>query len=140
MRPLTHDIVMTKFDHNRLRGLLRVLRDRSDVNPWNLDALELELSRAEVVSPDSVPSDVVTMNSRAVLRDLDTGDLLSVALVFPNAYGCEGNAVPVLSPMGLALLGCRVGHVLAWDTAEGTRRLLVDRVEYQPEAAGNFFL
>lgn len=139
MKPLMQHIVMTKFDHHRLRGLVQVLRERSIVNPWNLEALELELRRAEVVSPERVPGDVVTMNSRVLLHDLATGARVSLKLVFPGARADQEDCVPVLSPLGIALLGCRVGHVLHWDTEAGVQRLSIESVKYQPEAAGDFF-
>jgi regulator of nucleoside diphosphate kinase len=133
-------IVLTKFDHNRLSGLLQVLRKRSDVNPWSLEALELELGRAEVVLPERVPGDVITMNSRVELQELSSGARFSLKLVFPGTTDAQEHCVPVLSPMGIALLGCRVGQVLQWDTEAGIQRLLVESVKYQPEAAGDFFL
>ena len=140
MKPLTHDIVLTDFDHHRLQGLLRVFRMRSNVNAWNLTALELELRRARTVRPDAIPSDVITMNSTVALRDLETGEGFSRTLVFPGAQARDGEHVAVLSPLGLALLGCRAGDVLEYRNADGTHRLLVDEVEYQPEAKGNFFM
>jgi regulator of nucleoside diphosphate kinase len=139
MTPLTHQIVVTDFDRQRLAHLIRLLRGRSGVNAWNLDALQFELERAEVVPPRMVPSNVVTMNSRVCLLDLDTGARTAVALVFPERRGTDGSKVPVLAPLGLALLGCREGDVMEWRTRQGLRRLRVDRVLYQPERAGDFF-
>jgi regulator of nucleoside diphosphate kinase len=139
MTPLTHHIVVTEFDRLRLVHLLRLFRGRSGVNAWNLDALQLELERAEVVPPQKVPPNVITMNSRVCLLDLDSGDRMAVSLVFPDTHATDGTKVPVLAPLGLALLGCREGDVMEWRTQQGLRRLRVDRVLYQPEAAGNFF-
>jgi regulator of nucleoside diphosphate kinase len=138
MRPLTHDIMLTEFDRNRLEGLLRVMRARSGIDPWNLDALELELKRARIVPIERMPANVVTMNSRVSLLDLDSGERTSMSLVFPYAAAHDHVNVPVLSPLGLALLGCREGDVLAWNTSEGPRRLRIECVVYQPEAAGDF--
>lgn len=140
MRPLTHEIIMTEFDRRRLEGLLHVFRARSGVNADNLDALEMELARARVVPPIQVPPSVVTMNSRVSLLDLNSGEKTSLSLVFPDARGADGTNVPVLSPLGLALLGCREGDVMTWSTPEGTRRLQVERVLYQPEASGNYLI
>lgn len=137
---LTHDIVLTHFDHTRLQGLLRVLRKRSGVNSWNLDALELGLTHARTVAPDAIPSDVVTMNSKVTLRDVATSECVSLTLVFPDACARDGQRVPVLSPLGLALLGCRVGDVVEHSKPGGPQRLLIERLEYQPEARGNFFM
>jgi len=140
MKPLMQHIVLTDFDHNRLRGLLQVLRKRSGVDLWNLDALELELRRAENVPPERVPGDVVTMNARVELHDLASGARFPRKLVFPGTTDTHEGRIPVLSPLGIALLGCRVGQVLQWDTAEGVQRLRIESVKYQPEAAGDFFL
>lgn len=139
MTPLTHQIVVTEFDRQRLVHLVRLLRGRSGVNAWNLDALQLELERALVVPPQSVPPNVITMNSRVCLLDLDNGERMAVSLVFPDARGTDANKVPVLAPLGLALLGCREGDVMEWRTQQGLRRLRIDRVLYQPESSGNYF-
>ena len=140
MKPLTHDITLTEFDQRRLRGLLHVFRQRSGVDAWNLDALATELDRAKVVPAEQLPANVVTMNSRVCLVDVDSGQRTPVALVFPYRRDADATHVPVLSPLGLALLGCRAGDVIAWETAAGVRRLRVDSVLYQPEAAGHHFV
>jgi regulator of nucleoside diphosphate kinase len=140
MKPLTHDIVLTQFDHNRLRGLLRVFRERSAVNPWNLDALELELRRARTVAADAIPSDVVTMNSTIALRNLVTGERTSLTLAFPDAFAHRGQCVSVLSPLGLALLGCRVGDIFEQSQSASPVPMRIEAIEYQPEAEGNFFM
>jgi regulator of nucleoside diphosphate kinase len=140
MRPLVHDTVVTDFDRRRLRGLLQVLRKRSTVDVSNLDALELELERAHVVKPQSLPANVVSMNSRVCLLDVERGDRTTLSLVFPDARNHDGSAVAVLSPLGLALLGCREGDEMEWPMHDGVRRLRVERVMYQPEAAGDYFM
>ena len=65
------------------------------------------------------------------------------------AFGCkvtqvsdEGGAdrVSVLSPMGTALLGARVGDMLEYEGATGPERARIADIVYQPEAAGHSFL
>jgi regulator of nucleoside diphosphate kinase len=140
MKAPAHDVVITDFDRRRLQGLLQVLRSRSGINSWNLDALELGLKRARTVAADAVPSDVVTMNSKVTLRDQATGECLTVTLVFPDASAQDRQRLPVLSPLGLALLGCRVGNVLEHKTSGGLRHLVIEKLEFQPEAKGNYFM
>lgn len=140
MKAMTHDIVLTQFDHRRLKSMVHLFRARSSVDPCSLDALELELERARTVPPQSVPSDVVTMNSKVVLQDLATGARGCVTLVFPDAHAPQGQRVAVLSPLGLALLGCRVGHVLEFSSPAGVHKLRIEEVEYQPESTGNYFM
>jgi regulator of nucleoside diphosphate kinase len=129
---------MTDTDHRRLERLHETLVSRLD---WkNLDALEAELNRAHVVPSREVPPTVVTMNSIVEIVDLDTGEELQVTLVFPRAANLRARRISVLAPVGLALLGARVGDVVEWPTPGRTRRLRVAKLVYQPEAAGDFEL
>jgi transcription elongation GreA/GreB family factor len=64
--------LLPDHDEKRLTALISgrkhtTLRDRS-----NLLELEYELSRAAVVDPKDVPSNVVTMSSKARLQDIRT--------------------------------------------------------------------
>jgi len=136
----THPIIVTEFDHRRLEGLLGVLRARSSVDASYLSHLEEELDRADIVEPHDVPQNVVTMNSEVQLRDLDSGDQLHVKLVFPGTAAATQGRVSVLAPIGLALLGGRETQELSWPTPNRVRRVRIERVLYQPEAAGDFTL
>lgn len=99
-----------------------------------------ELHRAVIVEPTAVPADVITMNSRARLRDLDDGEIMEYTLVFPNDADIETGRVSVLAPIGTALIGYRAGDIIEWPVPEGVRRLMVEAVLYQPEASGDFHL
>ncbi|WP_438002223.1 nucleoside diphosphate kinase regulator [Sorangium sp. So ce185] len=140
MAPHTNPIVITEFDRQRLTRLLEALRERPGAESPNLEALEIELERADVVKPHEIPPDVITMNSRAQLVDLDTKEELCVTVVFPGAAEVNSGRISVLAPMGLALLGCREAEEVEWPTPSRTRRLRIDRVVYQPEASGRFDL
>jgi regulator of nucleoside diphosphate kinase len=85
-----------------------------------------------------VPADVVTMNSEAIVRDLSTGETETLRVVFPGSAAPRKGAISVLAPLGLALLGTRAGDEIDWEMPGGARRLRVESVTYQPEAAGRF--
>jgi regulator of nucleoside diphosphate kinase len=140
MSPQHNKIVITEFDLRRLTGLVEMLRARSAVDNADLAILEDELERAEVVSPQDVPEDVVTMNSCVKLRDLDTGEELSLTLVFPGTADAKKHRISVLAPIGVALLGCRAQEEVSWPTPSRVRRLRIERILYQPEAAGDYEL
>lgn len=134
-----HPIVMTEFDFRRLEQLCELMRSRA-VGEASLRALEDELQRAEVVAPQRVPPEVVTMNSEVLISDLDTGERRSVKLVFPGRADTDAANISVLAPIGLALLGCREHEELRCSAPFRQRRLRVERMLYQPEAAGHFTL
>jgi regulator of nucleoside diphosphate kinase len=128
-----NDIVMTGHDYARLRRLVDRRRMTEAV-----DALDSELERATVVESHEIPPDTVTMNSSIDLEDLDTGERQVVSVVFPGAAAPKRGRVSVLAPLGTALLGYRAGEVIEWPMPGGPRRFRIQRVRYQPEAAGHF--
>jgi len=128
------EIIVTEQDVERLNRLLDVLPAQST----DASALDRELARARIVPPKSIPSDVVTMNSRVVFED-DSGKRSEVVLGYP--HHANGATISVLAPVGTALLGLRRGQSIEWCMPSGrSRRLHVLDVLYQPEAAGHFHL
>lgn len=128
-------IYITDNDCERLRRLIAGRRGANTVDQQYLDLLEQELDRAEVVEPEAIPRDVVTMNSEVRLKDLDSGDTRVYRLIFPTQNRTQ-DSVSILAPIGTAMLGYRVGDVIEWRVPKGLRRLKVLEVIYQPEAAG----
>ena len=128
-------IYITDDDCERLRRLIAGRRGAKSVDQEYLDILEQELDRAEVVDPDDIPHDVVTMNSEVRMKDLDSGEIRVYRLIFPTQTRTE-NSISVLAPIGTAMLGYRVGNVFEWRVPKGKRRLEILEVIYQPEAAG----
>lgn len=127
-------ITITRADLQRLEALLDGLEDYGPA----AEALENELSRAQVVGHDEVPAGVVTMNSRVRCRDEGTGKEYHLTLVYPGQIGGEG-AVSVLAPVGTALLGLSVGQHIDWPAPGGKLlKLTLLSVDYQPEAAGEY--
>jgi regulator of nucleoside diphosphate kinase len=95
-----------------------------------------ELERAEVVSSERIPSDVITMDSRARVRNLDSAEQTEYTLVFPIDADINENKISILAPIGTALLGYRAGDEIVWPVPGGIRRLKVEEVVYQPESDG----
>lgn len=100
-----------------------------------LNALECDLAHAEIVAPNDVPADVSTMNTRVELRDLDNGNRIRFTFVSPAEADIAQGKISVLSPLGTAMLGYRVGDVFEWPALNGKWRLKVVHVQVQPEAA-----
>lgn len=132
------DIWVTDFDQERLQKLLEGTRRWQARDREHLEVLDEELARAHVVPARDIPADVVTMNSRLRLRDLDTGNEMVFTLVFPSDASAEQDKMSVLAPLGTAVLGFRRGDTFEWRVPGRIRRLQVEDVLYQPEAAGDY--
>jgi len=128
-------IVLTEADFDRLQWLIDSLRVQCHRDAERLDELEAELMRATVVESCKVSGDVVTMNSRVRIKDLNTGRELAYQIVFPKDANVAKNRISVLAPIGTALLGNRVGATVKWRVPSGLRRFVVMAVDYQPAPA-----
>ena len=135
---LDREIVITASDQNRLRNLLERFRRWHIRDRAHVDHLEAELDRAAIVLPVDVPVDVVTMNSEVAVRDMDSNKEMTFAVVFPSDADISRQRISILAPMGTAVLGYRVGDTIDWKVPGRTRRLKIERVLFQPEAAGQF--
>jgi regulator of nucleoside diphosphate kinase len=135
------EIYISRFDRDRLKELIVVARCFDTHERKNyLDSLDSELDRALIVSPKEVPPDLVTMNSRVLLRDAGTGESLPCVLAFPKDFDHISEAVSILEPLGTFLLGSRLGDVL--EVERGGRKVSykVEQILYQPESAGDYHL
>jgi regulator of nucleoside diphosphate kinase len=133
-RPAGHaaEIYITEIDKARLRSLLAFEQASA------IFELEHEIERAIVVDPRQVAQDIVTMNSRALLQ-LDK-EKVEVALVYPDDADGSAGKLSVCSGIGTAILGYKEGDAFDWRITDGTCRIRIGKVLYQPEAAGDFHL
>jgi regulator of nucleoside diphosphate kinase len=134
------NIFITGSDKERLEGLIAAAEEAGSHSGQDLASLAEELSRATVVDSREVAADVVTMNSKVRIRDMDTSEEKTLVLVFPGVADIARGAVSVLAPIGTALLGYAKGDVVEWSVPSGIRRFRIEDILYQPEASGDFHL
>jgi regulator of nucleoside diphosphate kinase len=122
--------VLTELDHVRLTRLL----DAKSHN--NLEAL---LDNAELVESRNVPADIVTMHSQVTIVDARTGHRDQMTLCYPREADPAKGLLSVLSPVGMSLIGLRLGATATWKTPGGEEgSAKVAEILYQPEASGEY--
>lgn len=133
-RPAVHTagIYITEIDKARLRSLIDLEQG------WDIFELEHEIERAIVVDPQKVAEDVITMNSKALLQVDDKE--VEVALVYPGDADHRAGKLSVFSGIGTAILGYKEGDAFSWRIPNRTCHIRIEKVLYQPEAAGDFHL
>jgi regulator of nucleoside diphosphate kinase len=136
--------VVTNADEQRLRWMTASIGKSFPIigDPYHayLRALEKQLAQSSVVSASEVGPDVVTMNSKVRVHELDTGKQRTLTLVYQDEADPYGEKVSVLTPLGASLLGARAGDTIEWTARRGPRRAWIEKIQFQPEAAGEFGL
>jgi len=127
-------LTISELDAERLDNLLA--KPEYANNPV-AEALNDELDRADIVSQQDMPADVVTMNSKVRFTEGNEGEEHIRTLVFPAALKNSDEQLSVMAPMGAALLGLRVGSSITWKMPNGKESLIkVLELLSSPEAAG----
>ncbi|MGV8803621.1 MAG: nucleoside diphosphate kinase regulator [Polaromonas sp.] len=124
---------LTELDHIRISNLLK--------HPGLSFAAELEsvLDNAELVSSYQIPPQLVTMNSRVLIADAQTGNERTLTLCYPPDTDPNTGFVSVLSPVGTGLLGLAEGQVAQWAAPNGTQASAkILKVLFQPEESGEY--
>ena len=114
-------IIMTVDDVRRLSLLANASMNRF---PRVAHFLSREVGRANVVPEILDLPDVVRMGSRVTYRDETTGRIRDVTLVYPHDADIELNRISVLTPVGAALIGLRVGQTIEFQTPTREKRSL----------------
>lgn len=133
-------IHVTKQDLDRLRGLIDAMRPSSSRDMENIRRLRHALEIADVRNPAEISHDVVTMNSRVTIRDIETGERAVYTLVYPEKADHREGRISVIAPLGSAMLGYRTGDEVEWDVPKGKKRFRIEEIQYQPEASGDYHL
>lgn len=129
-------LIISSLDAERLERLLENLP--ASAFPGR-QALETELARAEIVAPQDMPPDVVTMNSTVKFRVDASTEEFTLTLVYPRDMDKSNDKISILAPVGSALLGLSRGDEIEWPRpGGGVMRVRIEEVTYQPERAGDF--
>lgn len=138
MEALALERTLTELDHVRLLNLLR--RDQGGKGSAFQAEVVVDLLDAALLVPSrDVAPDVVTMYSQVLLQDAQTGQRQTLTVCYPADAEPASGFVSVLSPVGSALLGLRVGSVARWSTPEGDPRSAeILALLFQPESSGDY--
>lgn len=128
-------IILSEQDLNRLETMLE---HQSKLTTTMLQ-LEDELARAEVVKPQEVPSNVVTMHARVLVTIAPSEQATEITLVYPHEFKGEAGQLNIIAPVGAAILGLEEGQTIEWPQPDGQlMKVHIEKVLYQPERDGDY--
>jgi len=128
-------ICITEQNLERLQGLIDFVRPTNEIDLENFEWLEDELYRANIIEPENIPLDVVTINSKVQLREIDSDIEVVFTLVFPSDANLAEHKISILTPIGLAVIGRQTGDIVEWRAQGGMKRAKIEKMLYQSEAA-----
>jgi len=131
-------ITLNSLDLTRIQTCLKEAMQVNAISKMEAATLIKEIQSASVVDPESIPSNVVTMNSIVQISFLNTKKTVEFQIVYPNQANVKENKISIFSPIATALIGYKVGDEIDWVVPAGITKIRIDAIVYQPEAAGHY--
>ncbi|MBS1491797.1 MAG: nucleoside diphosphate kinase regulator [Bacteroidetes bacterium] len=133
-------LIINRLDYARIKKCISDAKQFKSISKTEADKLIKELDSAEVVEPEEIPSNVVTMNSIVKLSFLNSNKQIQFQIVYPDQANVKENKISIFSPIATALIGYKAKDEIEWIVPAGLTRIRVDAIVYQPEAAGDYNL
>lgn len=134
------ELILSNLDVSRIRKAIDNAVRKKRIRSEEVSNLLTELSKAKVVAPEEIPGDVVTMNSIVSVSFLNTNKSIQIQLVYPDMANFRENKISIFSPVATALIGYKAGDEIEWIVPSGLTSIKIEKIIYQPEAAGDFDL
>ena len=93
------------------------------------EALKIQLKKSKQVTRKNLPMNVVTVDAKVIVKNTVTNEEELYTFVAPDKAKRRNNTVSILSTMGLALVGCKVGDVINWNFNNEQNHLEIISVE-----------
>ena len=122
-------VILLKKDFEILNNYVKNLHGMQVNEKENFRKLSQELQKAELVSVDDFPNDVVRLDSTVVVRDIQTNRDMTITIVMPASADIKQKKVSVLAPIGTALIGFRKGQKVSWEVPAGKKDFIIMHVE-----------
>ena len=133
-------IILNRLDYARIKKCISVAQEFRSISEKEAGELLNELNSAEIVDPEAVPSNVVTMNSIVKISFLNNDKQVQFQIVYPDEAHLKANKISIFSPIATALIGYQKGDEIEWIVPAGLTRIRIDEIIYQPEASGHYHL
>lgn len=117
MHAIINEVVLLREDYKLLQSYLKITRN-ININQNCLRPLLNEINRATIMSRDDIPSDVIRLNSTAIIKDLATGRVMALTLVLLQQADLKNGKVSVLDPIGTSLIGFKKGMCFGYPLAK----------------------
>lgn len=125
LNKMTQDITLTTGIYDLIKEHIR----KKKVTLEEQEILRLQLKNAKQVTRKNLPMDVVTVDAKVKIKDLNNEQEETYTFVAPDKVKRKNNTESILSDVGLALVGCKVGDVIDWNVNQEAKKMQIMDVE-----------
>jgi len=130
------NIHITEKDRSRLGQLMLYCDFFTEQDQKILRKLNYDISHGRVVSEYEMPRNIVGIHSQVELQEIISGIKITITLVFPEEDDPKNNRISILTPIGMALLGSKIGDIIEYGEPHTVYNLVIQntiRPHIQPD-------
>lgn len=105
------------------------LMEKQTILNMAISKLETEIKKAEVINPDAIAIDSVTIGTRVTVEEVKSGEQNTYTILGPWDADYEKRILSYRSPIGMVILGKKVGDVVDLKIGDQTRKLKILSIE-----------
>ena len=128
MKNTTNKIMVMKSDYEVMTSYIKGRPGKGNYDVGNANKLLTELNRATIVSGDTIPDEVVRINSKVIVKDETTGRVIELTVVAPEKADIKSGKISFMAPVGIALIGFKEGDKVKWSVPSGDKTFLLLKV------------
>ncbi|QDP84093.1 transcription elongation factor GreAB [Chryseobacterium sp. SNU WT5] len=123
---MSENIVLTTGIYDLIKDHLRRKRTTIQEEQLLLD----QLKSAKQVLRKDLPNDVVTVNCEIKIKNTATNEEEKYLFVQTSREKIKNGKYSILSPIGLATVGNKVGDIIQWPFEDGEKQIEILGVEH----------
>lgn len=120
------NLQICRKDYNTLHTLLS--NQNTSIPFREKKLLLLELSKMAIVDDQDAIKNVIQLNSKVTILDIDKQIVSAFTITLPSQANIKDKKVSVLAPISIALLGEPKNKVIEWKMPGGIKRLKITDV------------
>lgn len=125
------NIILNEEDYKSLSLLIEKLKRTNRFNSKYMKVLGDEMESANIGEVNNLDTKYVSLNSLVSYKELKSGDVLKASIVFPAFADSAKNLYSILSPLGTALIGEKVGNITTCYAPAGEIELKILEIKQQ---------
>ena len=115
---MSHETIKNQQPLILTTGVYDLVKDhlrRKKVSSAEEEVLRHQLKTAMQVPRKHLPTSVVSVDTRVTIKNHHSNQNETFVFVAPHRAKKKNQTESILSPMGLALVGCKEGDTITWD-------------------------
>ena len=131
VRPRTSQKVAVAREHGDLKenAEYHAAREELSMVETKIRQLQTRISRARIIDEHEIPNDKIYILTTAVVKNLNSGEIVEYTLVSPAEADFKVNKISVTSPIGKELLGKSVGEIVSAEVPAGTLKFEILKIK-----------